>query len=422
MPTLEDKFGMRRPTQPAPASAPPARASSAGPLQLERTRPSEAPASVLQLQRESPGDIAARRLEPKLMEAFNRPFLDYRAEPEVRARMENLLERERQRPEQELLQDKSIAREYNRTTRELAIGAGQQGPVNQTPARPQTPGVSDTERMTQQDYDALSPRQRAAVDFNGMLVRAVKKDLRNQENYQTNLTDTQRATYDKTVDRMFGKDRGSDVFAPETLKVLDQIKFNDTTADLDDFLGLNAAITEEDIAKIGSDQLDYTRMGQLAQKDSEATNRGHLVSGLADLTQKLRDNLPKSGSLDRAFQAAAAVDRNRDLELVGGLANPIKPRAMYGEGEGTFNPETGAAQDLPAFFQRSFSMLTDENSGHNPKDILKEVQNVLTPEELLQFAQYAQERGASTFADRVKIETTPKTPEEWLALIGKGKQ
>lgn len=106
------------------------------------------------------------------------------------------------------------------------------------------------EAMTQAEYDALTPEQRSAVDFNTLLVDAVNRDKSSQAEYKKTASATERTVYNETVEEMFGSGHGSELYAPATVAVLDQIKFDDTTKDLDEFLDLRAALTDKDVANI----------------------------------------------------------------------------------------------------------------------------------------------------------------------------
>mgnify|MGYP000370241441 CR=1 FL=1 len=81
--------------------------------------------------------------------------------------------------------------------------------------------AKQTEPMTWEDYNALTPLRRSAVDYNTSLTRAVRRDRQMQDEYSPG--DQQREAYDKTVARLFGEDGGSDWYAPETVALLQQI-------------------------------------------------------------------------------------------------------------------------------------------------------------------------------------------------------
>ena len=104
-----------------------------------------------------------------------------------------------------------------------------------------------THRMTREEYDALSDKQRAAVDFNTSLAKAVRRDLRLQDKYDP--SKEERKNYDAASESMFGKDHGSEIYAPETMALLRQLKVKDTADDLDVCLALGVSAVISDRPK-----------------------------------------------------------------------------------------------------------------------------------------------------------------------------
>lgn len=102
--------------------------------------------------------------------------------------------------------------------------------------------------LTDAEYQAMTPLQRAAVDYNTKLVKAVRTDRRLQNEYE--LDDMAQQTYDESINKMFGEDGGSTQMAPATVEFLKTIGFSDKEADLDDFLQLKAAIKTKDLPSL----------------------------------------------------------------------------------------------------------------------------------------------------------------------------
>ena len=191
------------------------------------------------------------------------------------------------------------------------------------------------ERLSWDEYLQLSDRERAAVDFNTMLVQAREKDLDNQAEYSP--TSAQRATYDKAVERMFGKEGASASFAPETVALLNEIGFEQTDAkrfdDLDDFLGLKAAISERQLDKIGklnpgdgviaegtSSAMDQSLGGLVPVELPTETNQ-QVATSLAAGTDQLRESITRGNMLLQNWRGTTATLRNESLGYYGGLAN-----------------------------------------------------------------------------------------------------
>jgi len=80
-----------------------------------------------------------------------------------------------------------------------------------------------TKQLSWDEYNSLTPLQKAAIDYNTMLVKAVKTDNRNREQYVD--TDSQQyKTYTEAFERMCpGQNVASAKYSPETMAVLRQI-------------------------------------------------------------------------------------------------------------------------------------------------------------------------------------------------------
>lgn len=321
------------------------------------------------------------------------------------------------------------AEQAPRRARLEALGGEVQGP--KVPGRVQDLGVGDVSRMSWDEYQALDERQRAAVDFNTMLVRAVKKDLHHQADYAP--TDQEKASYNMALDRMFGDDNtGSELatYAPETVSVLKQIGFNDDKADLDDFLGLKAAITAHDIKHLddklnqfpGKEAPNATALIQGSQ-DASVTSPGEerlqLSQSLADSTAYMQDAITKGNNLLQSIQQTAAVARNNTVEELGGIANHPKPMTGYGDPQ--FDA-TGAPTNIDAYFQQGFNLLADKSGNIDTKGVLADMSSVLTPDEFNAFMDYANNRTAQSDRFDVALGTQEgvqyRNPTQLRKLLG----
>lgn len=287
-----------------------------------------------------------------------------------------------------------------RKEREQALNFSQ-GP--KPTSRPKQRGQVD--RMSWEEYNALSDKQRAAVDFNTMLVSAVRKDRKNQDDYDP--SKEQQHIYDLSVEKMFGDDRGSDMYAPETLSVLKQIKYTDSNADLDDFLGLRAAITAKDLKHIGTS----TAPGAVSQSGAGDVqiDRMNLSQELADRTQKLEQSLTKGRQLLQSMNATAAVERNFDLRGLGGLPNEAPPSLGFGQGE------------VDVYFQQAFDALANKANTKDAGEIIDVVQSELSPDEFQAFQTFSDTRSGNAARYGDQLGTDPKvtyrSPQEFRDLF-----
>jgi len=291
-----------------------------------------------------------------------------------------------------------------RALREQAIGANVQGPV--APNKPQGVGVGDIDKLSWAEYNALPEKQKAAVDFNTMLVQAVRKDRANVSTYDPNAQ--QQATYDATVQRMFGEDHGSQMFAPETLSVLKQIDFKDHTADLDDFLHLNAAITTDDLRHIKDIEgpIAYEAQANPAQLD-----RYQLTKVLAENTADLEDALAKGNQTLRSVSPEALAARNPIVTRLGGT--PVGAK-MTGPGWGD-DPRS-------VFFRNSFEALSQPQYAAQKDKILAAINSQLAPGDYDLFMNYADQRARDAELYNLPLSgntaTKHYTPDQFRQMLG----
>ncbi len=299
--------------------------------------------------------------------------------------------------------------------RQAAIGDGEQA-LNK-------PIAKQVDRMTAAEYEALSPLERAAVDFNGMLVQAVRKDRHNQDEYSP--TKQQRAIYDQSVEKIFGEDGSSEMYAPETLGLLRQLDFKDDAGDLDDFLGLTAAIRTEDLPDLARSSAPPAVTGGVAE-DSRLSDTDFdqlaLQRNLAESTQTLQSALVRGNELLQTLGAMARVERSNDVTRnLGGLPNQVNATLGYG----TAVDDRGELT-LDGYFQQSFDRLAAKD-GVSTESKLAALNADLSGEEFQAFLNYAAERAGT--AERYGIELGSGEgvkylkPEEFRELLSgkKGK-
>lgn len=310
--------------------------------------------------------------------------------------------------------DESEAKaKYDAAVHDRALGTDVQGP--RIPGRAQGVGVEEVAQLSWDDYNALSPTQRAAVDFNTMLVHAVRKDMKHQDDYDP--TKQQQSTYDDAVQKMFGEDRPADFYAPETMGVLRQIGYSDDSAKLNDFLHLNAAITDEDLKGLGVQppRVAETPPAPWEVPGSDPTSvRSDLVQTLADKTATMQAALVKGNQLIQSIQQTAALERNDSVADpsigMGGIANNPKPILGYGTGE------------VDAYFQKAFDILANKENSSDRSQILATMNSELSPQEFDSFMAYADNRSAN--AERYGLALGQdegvkyRSPEQFRKLLG----
>jgi hypothetical protein len=265
-----------------------------------------------------------------------------------------------------------------------------------------------THRMTREEYDALSDKQRAAVDFNTSLAKAVRRDLRLQD--KSDPSKEERKNYDAASESMFGKDHGSEIYAPETMALLRQLKVKDTADDLDDYLGLKVAITEDDLVNFDTGPAEAGAVidGRVPEAVRPSiTYKQHLVDSAQEALQA---QLAKGAKLLQDHRSTLATSRRSDIEDMGGVYKPVT--AMTGFGSDNLD--------------RMVSGTFDELLGYDKKkisDSLQLMRENLPEDQVKAFFDYADRRTRE--AQQYNIELTPSgqtdksyTPEQTRKLLG----
>lgn len=100
--------------------------------------------------------------------------------------------------------------------------------------------------MSVEEYLNLAPRQRAAVDANTALVQAAKQDTAST----TAGKPVDDKDYYSKVKGSFGDKGGSDIYAPRTMAVLENLGLDLQGKDLDQYLNFSALVTADDLAAL----------------------------------------------------------------------------------------------------------------------------------------------------------------------------
>lgn len=262
-----------------------------------------------------------------------------------------------------------------------------------------------THRMTREEYDALSDKQRAAVDFNTSLAKAVRRDLRLQDEYDP--SKGERKNYEAAVESMFGKEHGSDVYAPETMALLRQLKIKDKADDLDDYLGLKVAVTEDDLVNFDTGPAEAGAVidGRVPEAVRPAIQyKQHLVDSAQEALQA---QLDRGAKLLQDYRSTTATARRQDIEDMGGVYKPAATLTGFG------------AENLDRMVSGTF----DELLGYDKKKIDQSLQLMrenLPEDQLKAFFQYADRRTreAQQYDIQLGDGKSSYTPEKYRQLLG----
>jgi hypothetical protein len=293
----------------------------------------------------------------------------------------------------------------------------------QTPAKQEeearTYRARVAKEMSWDDYLGLTDRARAAVDFNTMLVQARQKDLRSD--YEP--TDQQREVYDRTVGRMFGKEGVSETFAPETVAMLNDINFEATDQrrfdDLDDFLGLSAALTAKDIDKIGKLKppdpvigggtgaaMDQS-LGGLVQADVPNETLSQVATTLAAGTAQMQQAMTRGNQVLENWKQVAAGARNESVGFYGGIANKVAA------------PDIRVGGSNDSYFAMAYDTLADASNG---PEVVELIRKDLGDKDFKKFLAYADTKTQYSLDQSVGLGSDPavqyRSPDEFRQVLG----
>lgn len=160
-----------------------------------------------------------------------------------------------------------------------------------SPPRRNLPSAHRTEikELSWDEYDALSPRQRAAIDANTALYGAASSD---RENRSTANVDQ---SYQDDVVALFGEARSRAYSAPETVRVLQELGMK-PMGDLNDYLSLGALATTDDVAKLGTGEKssDPRALNARALSRSAMPRLAEALASGQSLLQRVRGEEPSA--------------------------------------------------------------------------------------------------------------------------------
>jgi hypothetical protein len=180
-------------------------------------------------------------------------------------------------------------------------------------------GTEDVEVISWDEYSALPAQQRAAIDANTLLYKAINAD-RSSGAVVNDETDKE---YLSGVEALFGAQRGSRTYAPETLKTLQLLGISGNeggVSDLDDYLNQSALLTRDDLNLIGGATPDESVRGQNALQFSQAALKG------------ISSQLAQGNSLLSGIQAEDT--RNTELNDLFELLSKRQNYDQFGDGAG----------------------------------------------------------------------------------------
>lgn len=217
-------------------------------------------------------------------------------------------------------------------------------------------GEQESAALTWEAYDALSGDQRAAVDYNTLLVKAREKDL-GRSSY---LSDEDRASYDSQVTKLFGADRGSDTLAPATVDLLSRLNMDLVGQDLDEYLSLERAVDTTELMNFKFSEQDVKTLDTLVNGESPSYQQVRAPENLAAVDAAAVQKAQQV--IKTAVQNPAALTYDFNTAMFGPSADmQLSGQPLMGFGDETTkwtNPNDAA---LNSFFQKGLGALGAED-------------------------------------------------------------
>lgn len=218
------------------------------------------------------------------------------------------------------------------------------------------------DRLGESEYKDLDPDQKAAVDLNTLLSKALKDDKRTRKSGKADPT----AEYGTAVEEIFGDD-GKTKYAPATVTLLNSIGFKAEDLDLNDFLKLKVGITAGELDSFSLDEDAGGGSASLATPESTRTNmQKDLVAAFRDT----RVDQVNGGNLLGVQRALLGTDR------------------ALGFGQGDERANASMDAQLNAYFQKGLSALSQPMYAGDKDKIVKDIRDHLDDTEWQSFINY----------------------------------
>jgi hypothetical protein len=228
-------------------------------------------------------------------------------------------------------------------------------------------GVTRSAPMTWEAYNALTDAQRAAVDFNGLLVQARERDIGRQN------PSMMAGDYTAVRDRVFGAGGGSDAIGSDTLNLLDKMGLVAQGQDLDEFLSLDRAITLDELKDftfaegepIGLEHEKGSASNAGPMQRREGRNNFAQARGLENLSKLDTVAIQRAGEFISGalkVQEGAPWDRDTAISVALGAGRPTPDKIPFGWALGPEERATDEDLNKEKFFQESYQYL--QNKGN----------------------------------------------------------
>lgn len=235
-----------------------------------------------------------------------------------------------------------------------ARALGYQPPATASKAKPLM-HTQDDESMALnwEDYEKMSTEQKAAVDYNTVLLDRTQEDLEER----VKLKGAKLQKYTSRVDKLFGKGGGSDVVALNTVDLLEELDMDLVGQDIDEYLSGERAIDDEEIMDFKFSSADAETLNTLANATEPVTgeaayervrsqpNMEAVDTSTIQKTQQMIKTALKDGGVTYDFATMMAGDE-------------LKGQPPMGFGDETTKWSTKNDKFLNDWFQESMFVLS----------------------------------------------------------------
>jgi hypothetical protein len=294
--------------------------------------------------------------------------------------------------------------------------------------------------MSWEEWEALSPDQQRAVEFNTLLVETREKDL-NTKNIM-DLSKEDRQKYDDQVLEMFGPGGGSETYAPNTVNLLAQVDFKAVGQDLDEYLSLERAV---DVDELKDFKLEPGTVEQLSKETIPGRTIGYgtalhqepsrILTNYAEVRSP--ENLQTLDSVvvnqfSDVISAAMTSSERAAWDVLSAFSD--RPLGSYTSeevplGYGNMNLRAGTGNEgVDEYIQNAYSHLLDPANTNAMQEVQEDLKN-LDPEHQQAFWDYFNMRtrnelnyGPIPMVDEAGLDITGpmRTAEELRLMAGLG--
>lgn len=201
--------------------------------------------------------------------------------------------------------------------------------------------------LTPEAYEAMTPQQRNAIKFNELLLAAVEADQKAARPDNT-------VEYDRSVREMFGTQGGSQMYAPNTMTLLEKMGMGKLRGqDLDEYLSLDRAFDAQELSDLRHweetpELPEYKDFGDARSLENAALLDRRQIDMAGNLLSKVNADKSIIGWDEQSRIDAYLGKKRTEAETPIGwylVDEPVRP--------------TEEASKMEAFYQNAYDFLAD---------------------------------------------------------------